>query len=186
MATQSTKRTTIGAQSASAQAREASKAAAKMMDPKKKIQAIVAGAVLLVAVSVIGYYVISSDTGPTELTVMPPESTTISVTNSCAGEAKVSFKIDGESGAKFKGEQGTPEGNTTTLLPSFGKDDFELGDLASKPGTPPAELEVTVAVNGETVKMAFTVERKRRASLAFHDAAGAVRIETGPGIVRKQ
>lgn len=186
MATQSSRRTTIGAPSASSQAREASKAEQKKGDPKRKLTAIVAGGVLLVAVSVIAFYLISNDTGPSELTVAPPESTTISVTNSCEAEAKVTFKADGESGAKFKGEVGKPEGNLATLLPGQSKDEFELGDLASKPGTPPAELEVSVVVNGETVKMAFTVERKRRASLAFHDAGGTLRIETGPGIVRKE
>ena len=186
MATQSTKRTTIGAQTAATQAREASKAAAKVMDPAKKIQAIIAAAVLVVAVSVIGYYIVNSDSGPSELAFIPPESTTISVTNSCEAEAKVTFKIEGAPEAKFKGEAGKLEGNTSILLPGGGVDSFELGDQNVKPGTAPAELEVTVLVNGETAKMTFTMERKRRASLAFHDAAGTLRIETGPGIVKKE
>jgi hypothetical protein len=186
MATQSGRRTTIGAPSAASQAREVSKEQAKRMDPKQKTMAMVAGGVLAVAVGVIGYYIATSDQGLSDVTAVPQDSTTISVTNSCAADAKVSFKVDGETGAKFKGEMGTPEGNTTTVLPGFGKDDFELGDKASKPGAAPAEFEITVVVNGETVKMTFTVERKRRASLAFHDAAGSLRIETGPGIVKKE
>ncbi len=186
MATQSSKRTTIGTPSASSQAREASKAAAAKMDPKKKLQAIIAGGVLLVSVCVIGYVVFSGDGGPSELAVIPPESTTISVTNSCEAEAKVTFKVDGSPEAAFKGESGKVEAKTTNLLPGQGQDLFELGDQDAKPGTAPAEMEVTVLVNGETATLKFTMERKRRASLAFHDAGGSLRIETGPGIVKKE
>jgi hypothetical protein len=186
MATQSSKRTTIGAPSASAQAREASKVEASKMDPKKKLQAIIAGGILLASISVIGFYVLSGDGGPSEIAVIPPESTTISVTNSCEAEAKVTFKIDGAPEAKFKGEAGQVENNTSILLPGQGQDIFELGDQNVKAGSAPAEMEVTVVVNGETATLKFTMERKRRASLAFHDAGGALRIETGPGIVKKE